>query len=92
MSKNRPSPVRKLLAVVVVGLLSGCAAAYHHYSGCCIPYRYCAAPPLPYVDYEGCHCPTAGAAEYSRQQSDKTVRRAVNSAVPTVAPAPPEPD
>jgi hypothetical protein len=43
--------------------LSGCAAAYHDYLGCCIPYSYRPPPPLPYVAYDGCHGPTLGASQ-----------------------------
>jgi hypothetical protein len=64
MLKYKPSPMWKLLCAALLVSLSGCAAAYHDYPGCCIPYLYCPPPPLPYVAYEGCHCPTPGASLY----------------------------
>jgi hypothetical protein len=67
MSKSKPSTIWKLLGVALIVSLSGCAAAYHDYQGCCIPYLYCAPPPLPYVSYKGCHCPTPGASLYFQQ-------------------------
>ena len=67
MLKNKPSPVWKLLGVALMVSLSGCATAYHDYQGCCIPYLYCTSPPLPYVAYEDCHCPTPGASLYFQQ-------------------------
>ena len=52
-----------LLGLVFFLGLSGCARAYHAYPrGCCIPYDYCPAPPLPYAAYNDCHCPTPIAA------------------------------
>ena len=67
MLRNKPSSIWKLLGVVLIVSLSGCITAYHDYPGCCIPYLYCPPPPLPYVRYEGCHCPTPGASIYFRQ-------------------------
>lgn len=61
MSKNRMSAILVLLGIALTIAFSGCAGAYHDYSDCCIPYLYCAPPPLPYVTYEDCHCPTPGA-------------------------------
>ena len=69
MRKNKTSPIWKLSGVVMVIAFSGCAAAYHDYPDSCIPYLYCVPPPLPYVAYESCHCPTPGASRYSQQQS-----------------------
>lgn len=67
MSKNKSSAMWNLLCAVLMVSLPGCAAAYHEYSGCCIPYTYCTPPPLPYVAYEGCHCPSSGASRYFQQ-------------------------
>ena len=67
MLKNNASAMWKLLGVALMVSLSGCATAYHDYQGCCIPYLYCTPPPLPYVAYEGCHCPTPGASLYFQQ-------------------------
>lgn len=68
MLKCKPSMMAKLLAVLLTVSFWGCAAAYHDYQSCCIPYLYCTPPPLPYADYEGCHCPTPGALQYFQQQ------------------------
>ena len=67
MLKSKPSPMWKLLGIALIVSLSGCAVAYHDYPGCCIPYLYCPPPPLPYVLYEGCHCPTPGESLYFQQ-------------------------
>ena len=53
-------PITPLLMAVV----SGCAPAYHSYSGCYVDCKYCAPPPLPYVHYEGCVCHSCAAAKY----------------------------
>ena len=69
--------------------VSGCAAAYHDYRGSCIPYRYCPRAPLPYVAYEGCHCPTPGASVYFQQHG--TSGAAIpESGVPIEGPTPSE--
>ncbi len=75
MLKNKPSPIWKLLGVTLMLSMSGCAAAYHDYEGDCVPYLYCTPQPLPYVSYEGCHCPTPGASLYFQQHGtpDMTV-------------------
>ena len=70
MWKNRASPMWTLLGVALMVSLSGCAAAYHDYPDCCIPYLYCPPPPLPYTAYEGCHCPTPGASQHFQQEGD----------------------
>lgn len=67
MSKSKPSTMWKLFGIALIVSLSGCAAAYRDYQGCCIPYLYCTPPPLPYVSYEKCHCPTPGASLYIQQ-------------------------
>ena len=64
MLKNRRSPIWRLSGVALLVSLSGCGAAYHEYGGRCVPYLYHAQPPLPYIPYEGCHCPTPGATSY----------------------------
>ena len=87
MLKHKPSPIWKLLGVALMVSLSGCAAAYHDYQGSCIPYLYCAPPPLPFVSYDGCRCPTPGASLYFQQQdgaSDTTA--APGPDIPTEAP------
>jgi hypothetical protein len=43
-------------AATILGV-SGCAGAYRAYESSCVPYDYCADPPLPYTTYSGCHCP-----------------------------------
>jgi hypothetical protein len=67
MPKNKPSAMWKLLGVALIVSLFGCAAARHDYPDSCIPYLYCPPPPLPYVAYDGCHCPTPGATLNSQQ-------------------------
>jgi hypothetical protein len=67
LSKREKSFPWRLLAVAAVISITGCAGAYHDYQGCCVPYLYCTPPPLPYVSYEGCHCPTPGASLYFQQ-------------------------
>jgi hypothetical protein len=67
LSKRKLSSLWRLLLFVVVIPIAGCAGAYHDYQGCCIPYLYCTPPPLPYVSYEGCHCPTPGTSLYFEQ-------------------------
>ena len=89
MLKNKPSPMWKLLGVGLIVSLFGCAAAYHDYPGCRIPYLYCTPPPLPYVAYEGCHCPTPGASLYF-QQHDASVIAIPHSDVPIEASTPSE--
>lgn len=53
----------------IPGLLSltcamGCASAYHSYSDCQIPCRYCPLPPLPYVSYPACACHSNAAIQH----------------------------
>ena len=72
MWKKKPSAMWKLLGIALIVSLSGCAAAYHDYPGCCIPYVYCPPPPLPYAAYEGCHCPTPGVSLYLQQHGTPT--------------------
>lgn len=65
---------------------SGCAAAYHDYSGSCIPYAYCLPRALPYVAYDDRHCPTPGASQYSQQQYGVSSDAVPDSGVPVEAP------
>ena len=85
MLKNKPSPMWKLLGVALVISLSGCAAAYHDYPGCCIPYLYCPPSPLPHVAYEGCHCPTPSAS-LTFQQHGPSAAAIPDSDVPIEGP------
>lgn len=87
MLKNRQSLTWKLMGIALLVSMSGCAAAYHDYESCCIPYLYCTPQPLPYVAYEGCHCPTPGASLYFQQHGapDITV---TDSEIQTVSPTP----
>lgn len=89
MLKKRTSTMARLLGVALLASLSGCATAYHDYPGCCIPYRYCPCPPLPYITYEGCHCPTPGASMCCQHhpnssddavESDSSLRDSTSSA------------
>lgn len=70
MLKNKQSPMWRLLGAALLLSLPGCATAYRDYSGCCIPYVYCPPPPLPYVTYESCHCPTPGTSLRFQQHGD----------------------
>jgi hypothetical protein len=45
-------------------LVPGCAPAYHCYSGCRVPCKYCAPSPLPYTEYCGCPCHSKAAERY----------------------------
>lgn len=54
---------RRMLLLAVPLVLPGCAAAYHDYPCGCVPYAYCPPPPLPYVTYSHCGCPTPIAAQ-----------------------------
>jgi hypothetical protein len=87
MSKNKKHAMWKLLGIALIVSLSGCAAACHKYAGCSIPYRYCAPSPLPYVTYDGCHCPTPGATLYF-QQNGVSVADCQTPSVPIATPAP----
>jgi hypothetical protein len=42
-----------LVAVALFATAGGCARAYHAYPCGCVPYGYCAEPPLPHVMYCG---------------------------------------
>ncbi len=92
MLNNGTPSLWKWVAVVGIGLLSGCATAYHDYSDCCIPYLYCRPSPLPFVNYEGCHCPTPGASQYLGQQQAISSSSSPLADAPTPAPAPPSGD
>ena len=87
MPKNKPSLMWKLSGVALLISLSGCAAGYHDYSDCCIPYLYCTPQPLPYVSYEGGHCPTPGASVYFPQH-DTSDTSGPASDVPIESPTP----
>lgn len=87
MLKDNASPIWRLLGVALIVSFSGCAAAYQDYPGCCIPYLYCPPPPLPYVAYEGCHCPTPGASLYL-QQHGISGNAASDADVPIESPTP----
>ena len=60
--------IRSALLCVALPLfatwVSGCAPAYHCYSGCRIPCKYCPPPPLPYPHYGGCLCHSHPAERY----------------------------
>ena len=84
MLKNRASTIWKQLGIALILSMSGCAAAYHDYHECCFPYLYCPSPPLPYVAYEGCHCPTPGTS-LSSQQQDVSTSASRDSDVPTLS-------
>lgn len=54
----------QLLALLVLPLATGCASAYHSYSGCQIPCQYYAPPPLPYPYFGQCVCHSHVASKY----------------------------
>ncbi len=45
------------VALLAATLVTGCAPAYHSYSGCYVDCTYCLPPPLPLTGYEEdvCH-------------------------------------
>ena len=47
---------RCAIMLSVLALTFGCASAYHSYSGCRVPCRYCPPSPLPYQQYSECVC------------------------------------
>jgi len=53
-----------LLGVLATSLSLGCAPAYHGYSQCHVPCRYCPPPPLPLCHYPGCACHSCAVSEY----------------------------
>ena len=67
MPTNRPrGPLLGIVLGIVLAIgLSGCAPAYHAYSGACTAYGYCPEPPLPYATYDNCHCRAPVAGEIS---------------------------
>ena len=75
-SKSLPS----LLASLVMVVATGCAPAYHSYSGCRVNCRYCPRAPLPYTHYDDCVCHSCAASRYlskglpSVSQENHTVR------------------
>jgi hypothetical protein len=87
MFPSKRFPSWKLLSVVLVVFLSGCASAYHDYADCCVPYRYCQPRPLPYVAYQGCHCPTPAGSQYSDLQTGVLRAGSADPAVPAEASA-----
>ncbi len=52
------------LAPLLMTLAAGCAPAYRCYSDCRVPCKYCASPPLPYTQYDGCVCHSCVSAKY----------------------------
>jgi len=59
--------VLRYVLACAVGLMiatSGCAPAYHDYSGCSIDCRYCPLPPLPYKHYKECVCHSCAASQH----------------------------
>jgi len=59
---------RKTLLCLTVAFLvtfaSGCAPAYHCYSGCSVPCKYCPPSPLPYTQSGDCSCHSSVAERY----------------------------
>lgn len=73
MFSRQRLPSWNLLTLVLAVALSGCASGYHDYADCCVPYRYCRPRPLPYVSYQGCHCPTPLGSHWASSQSADSV-------------------
>jgi len=88
MLKHKASTISRLLGITLMVSLSGCAAAYHDYQGCCIPYRYCPPSPLPYVAYQGCYCPTPVGPQYLQRQNVSPLPAAPNVDIPAESPRP----
>lgn len=88
MLKHKASTTWKLLGIALMVSLSGCASAYYDYQGSCIPYRYCPPSPLPFVAYEGCHCPTPVGPQYLQRRDIRPRPAAPNVDVPIESPLP----
>lgn len=60
------TPVRHawILGLLSLSCVMGCASAYHSYSDCQVPCRYCPLPPLPYVSYPACACHSNAAMQH----------------------------
>ena len=61
---TRTKMLVRLLGPLAMVIASGCAPAYHDYSGCHIDCRYCPPPPLPYACYPDCVCHSCAASNY----------------------------
>ena len=61
--KNASSWAR-LMGLLLIALMMGCASAYHDYSDCRVNCRYCEPPPLPYSHYDECVCHSSVASKY----------------------------
>jgi len=86
MNRTRKFPrLPALLATTLLAtaLLTGCAPAYHSYSGCCIDCHYCPALPLPYAQYNECVCHPCAAQPYLHADGPATDPRA-EATVPPV--------
>jgi len=77
MSKGNLST--RILGPILLIVSSGCAGAYHDYEAGCVPYNYCAQPPLPYVEYGG--CPTPIAERYRALFSALGVKESIDASV-----------
>jgi len=55
--------VRWLSPLALVCMI-GCASAYHSYSGCSVPCKYCVPAPLPYAQYDERVCHSDAAEPY----------------------------
>lgn len=70
------SRVVYVLASLVAVSMTGCAAAYHSYSGCRVNCKYCPPPALPYSQYASCACHSCQTSNYlSRQPESFEVKR-----------------
>ncbi len=55
---------RCLLGSLALLFCLGCAPAYHSYSGCRVPCKYCVPAPLPHTHYPGCACHSCAAERH----------------------------
>lgn len=61
---TRTKMLVRLLGPLAMVIASGCAPAYHDYSGCHVNCTYGPPPPLPYACYPDCVCHSCAASNY----------------------------
>ena len=54
----------RLLVLLLMLLMGGCAPAYHCYPGCRVNCKYCPPCPLSHRPYDGCVCHSCAASKY----------------------------
>jgi hypothetical protein len=62
-------PIVRLLGPLTLVVAAGCSAAYHDYSECRVPCKYCPPPPLPYMQYD-CACHSCAASQYLTERAE----------------------